>query len=90
MTDNDIINCQQAEIERLKDRCSNCCVVQTKSEKICDLQEQIEYWKQNAFDGCMERARIEVSAKEEATKEFAKKLKKAIDDIVKEMTGEQK
>ena len=41
----DLINRQKAEIERLKDGCANCAVVQRKSEIIWELNEQIEYWQ---------------------------------------------
>lgn len=59
---------------------------------------EIEYWKKNAFNGCMEKARIY----KKAYKEFAEKLKEIgkqegaydyvslwdIDKLLKDMTGE--
>ena len=44
---------------------------------------EIEFWKQNAFDGCMERGRIVKNARAEAVKEFAERLKEAIRDVAK-------
>jgi hypothetical protein len=36
---------------------------------------EIDYWKRNVYDGCMERERIEKEAKAEAIKEFSERLK---------------
>ena len=102
---NDVIAERDAEIERLKDGCSNCTVVQTKSETICDLHEQIEYW-QRGYNDIRQKLK---TANSEAIKDFAYGLHKRlrlfydvdnggrfeavkdvdIDNLVKEMTGEQ-
>jgi AbrB family looped-hinge helix DNA binding protein len=42
---------------------------------LTSAKAEIDYWKRNAFDGCMERGRIEKTAKAEAYKEFAERLK---------------
>ena len=64
---------------------------------------EIDYWKRNAFDGCMERGKIYKTAKSEAitefTTEFEKRcidggiypafVKKQLNDVKKEMAGEK-
>lgn len=65
---------------------------------LTSAKAEIDYWKRNAFDGCMERGRIEKTAKAEAYKEFAERLKEKlgntdlairfVDNLVKELVGE--
>ena len=69
----DLINRQKAEVERLEDGCSNCPVVQIKSEIICNLHEQIECWQR----GYNDLRRELKEAKAEAIKDFAERLKES-------------
>ena len=77
MTDNDIIKALKEILSIL------CCngdlqMASTVSDGINLINRQkaeIDYWKRNAFDGCMERDRIDKKAKAEAIKEFADRLK---------------
>lgn len=71
MTDNDIINRQKAEIERLKDLCADCSMLKGKIGTISDLQKQIEYW-QRGYNDLRQKLK---TAKAEAFKEFAERLK---------------
>ena len=52
---------------------NNCPVAKMKAE-IARQEEEIDYWKRNAFKGCMERGRIAETARSEAIKEFAERL----------------
>lgn len=89
-----LIDSQQAEIERLKDGCSNCCVLRAKSETISGLNEQIEYWQRGYNDLLQENK----EAKSKAVKEFAERLCEdrvsndpvviATKCLVKEMVGD--
>ena len=82
MTDNEIIKALKCYS---KEDCDNCpaskfgsCINIAMEEAIAIINLQngeVEYWKKNAFDGCMERSRIEKTAKAEAIKEFAERLK---------------
>jgi heme oxygenase len=98
-----LINRLQAENEKFNDGCSNCIVVQTKSEIICELHEQIEYWQRGYNDLRQEikTAKAEaikevlewIESKSQYTTDRIGKLQKVvfvedIDNIKKEMTGE--
>lgn len=80
----DLIKRQQAEIERLKDGCSSCCVLRAKSETISELNEQIEYWQRGYNDLLQENKK----AKSAAIKEFAERLKEKLRDVVRYDIGE--
>ncbi|MBQ5795865.1 MAG: hypothetical protein IIW14_07740, partial [Kiritimatiellae bacterium] len=67
----DVIDEKKAEIERLKDGCADCPILRAKSETVSELYEQIEYWQRGYNDLRQENK----TAKSEAIKEFAERLK---------------
>lgn len=67
----DLINRQKAKIERLKDLCGDCSMLKGEIETISELEEQIEYWQRGYNDLIQELK----TAKSEARKEFAERLK---------------
>ena len=101
MTDNDIINSLD-NCENHKWILAECNGEYVRVGHVIDIinrqKAEIEYWKKNAFNGCMERERIYKAA----YKEFAKRLIEIgkqdgaydyvslcdIDRLLKEMIGE--
>ena len=85
ITGNDIIKA----LEHHTDGSPVCkgCPLEFSDYNICDYElvrkalaliksqkAEIDYWKSNTFDGCMERGRIDKEARAEAIKEFAEML----------------
>lgn len=55
-----------------------------KTEELETAKAEVDHWKRNAFDGCMERSRIEKTAKAEAYKECIEKVKEELSLIRRE------
>ena len=88
MRDNDIIEALECCLAKdlVNDRCEECpnffmgtrcmdSMLKDALDLINRQKAEIDYWKSKAFDGCMEREQICKSAKSEAIKEFAERLK---------------
>ena len=70
-----LINRQKAEKEAL------IAGQETLQKYIAEQKAEIDYWKRNAFDGCMERERIHKTAKAEAIKEIEQKSENTLIEL---------
>jgi hypothetical protein len=96
----DLIDKEKQIQEALKSMAVNKTKVIDCEKEINRQKAEIDYWKRNVFDGCMERGRIEKTAKAEAYKECLLRVKKLwgkyrgydfeikLDNLLKEMVGD--
>ena len=87
MTDNDIIKALECCSAGAESDCKDCpfgnlglcnqdlyALEKHALDLIKRQQTEIDYWKRQVFDGCMERGRIDIEARAKAIKEFAERL----------------